>query len=89
MDHAGTSRQCRLSPTPSPSPSLSPTPSLSHGPGPVSNKSEVWKNEGWVASKVRFERKNYYLHSALISTQGYHIILFDHYVIHLYMLLVF
>ena len=51
MDHAGTSRQCSLSLSPSPSPGPSP------GPGAISNKSEVWKNEGWVASKVRFEGK--------------------------------
>ena len=43
IDHAGTSSQCSLSPSP--------------GTGPVSNKSEVWKNEGSVASKVRFEGK--------------------------------
>jgi len=42
MDRAGTSNQC----------SSTPGPSLSHSPGPVSNKSEVWKKEGSVASKV-------------------------------------
>ena len=39
MDHAGTSRQCSLS--------LSPTPSLSPSPGPVSNKSGR-TNVGWL-----------------------------------------
>ena len=32
--------------------SSTPGPSLSHSPGPVSNKSKVWKKEGSVASKV-------------------------------------
>ena len=42
MDRAGTSSQCRST----------PGPSLNPSPGPVSNKSEVWKKDGLVASKV-------------------------------------